>query len=143
MIYLALDKIFIYTHIVKPLKIVWLWPYDCVELSVKQRLPRVSEQGLELIAARFRALGEPNRLKLVMALQQGEKNVSGLVAETSLGQANVSRHLHTLTAAGILYRRKTGSSAYYGIADDSIFEMCKAVCRAMRSQILSQSQAFQ
>lgn len=109
---------------------------------MKQTLSKVSDQGLELIATRFRALGELNRLKLIIALEDGEKNVSDLVAKTGLGQANVSRHLHTLTGAGILFRRKAGLSAYYGIADDSIFEICKTVCGSMRSQIALRSQAF-
>ena len=109
---------------------------------MKQTLSKVSDRGLELIAARFRALGELNRLKLIMELEDGEKNVSDLVAKTGLGQANASRHLRTLTSAGILYRRKAGLSVYYGIADHSIFAICKAVCGSMRSQIAAQSQAF-
>jgi DNA-binding transcriptional ArsR family regulator len=69
---------------------------------------KLTPEALELVAARFRVLGEPNRLRLIAALEQGEKNVSELVAETELTQANVSRHLQTLTEAGLLGRRKEG-----------------------------------
>lgn len=40
----------------------------------------LSNEAIELIAARFRAMGEANRLKLIMAVELGEKNVSQLVA---------------------------------------------------------------
>ena len=92
---------------------------------MKQTLSKVSDRGLELIAARFRALGELNRLKLIMELEDGEKNVSDLVAKTGLGQANASRHLRTLTSAGILYRRKAGLSVYYGIADTAFSQYAR------------------
>ena len=58
---------------------------------------------LELIAARFRALGEASRLKLVLAVGEGEKNVTELVRGTGLSQANVSKHLKTLTDAAIFF----------------------------------------
>ncbi len=66
------------------------------------------DQALELIAGRFRVLGEASRLKLIRALEPGERNVSQLVEDTGLTQANVSRHLQTLTEAGVLGRRKEG-----------------------------------
>ena len=59
----------------------------------------LSDQALELVAARFRILGEANRLKLVRALQPCELSVTQLVEATRLTQANVSRHLQTLTEA--------------------------------------------
>jgi DNA-binding transcriptional ArsR family regulator len=55
----------------------------------RQELP---DQRIELIAARFRALGEANRLKLIIALREGAKNVSHFVKATSLSQSNASGH---------------------------------------------------
>jgi ArsR family transcriptional regulator len=71
-----------------------------------------SDEAIELVAARFRALAEPSRLKLIMAVEHGEKNVSQLVAATGMSQPNVSRHLQTLTYAGILTRRKERMSVF-------------------------------
>lgn len=48
---------------------------------------------LELIAARFKALGEPARLRILQALRRGERTVSDLMRDTDLSQANTSRHL--------------------------------------------------
>lgn len=103
---------------------------------------RLSEQALELIAARFRVLGEPMRLRLLIALEDGERNVSQLVEATQATQANVSRHLQTLTEAGILGRRKEGLNVYYFISDPSIFELCEGVCGSLQRRFGDQARAF-
>jgi DNA-binding transcriptional ArsR family regulator len=81
----------------------------------------LSHDALELIAARFRTLGEPNRLKLLSQLEEGPKSVSELMEATGLMQANVSRHLQTLAEAGLLARQRRGSAVIYSIADPGIF----------------------
>tara|TARA_R110002111_G_C5763863_1_gene351743 strand:+ start:198 stop:530 length:333 start_codon:yes stop_codon:yes gene_type:complete len=94
--------------------------------------PRVlSDVAVEMISRRFAALSEPLRLKLVHALFDGEKNVSTLVALTGGTQANVSRHLQTLTHAHILSRRKEGLHVFYTIADTSIITLCEQVCGSL------------
>ena len=92
----------------------------------------LTDEALELIAARFRALGEPSRLKLIRALLGGEKSVGRLTELARLTQANTSRHLQTLTEAGILGRRKEGLNVIYFIADQSILGLCQHVCGAVQ-----------
>lgn len=86
------------------------------------------EAFLELVATRFRALGEPMRLRIVHALIGGEQSVNALVTKTGANQANISRHLQTLIRAGILKRRKEGLYVYYRIADPGILSLCEYVC---------------
>jgi len=95
----------------------------------------LSDEALELVAARFRVLGEASRLRLIQALQPGEKNVSDLLLATGLKQANASRHLQTLTNAGILLRRKEGLSVIYSIADPGIFKLCEHVCGSVKRRL--------
>lgn len=102
----------------------------------------LSEAMLEAIAMRFRLLGEPLRLKLLMALERGERNVGELVAETGAGQANVSKHLAALAQAGIVRRRKAGTSTYYAIADDSAFTLCDVVCSGLEEHLAAQVRAL-
>ncbi len=79
------------------------------------------------MAARFRALSEVSRLKLIFAAATGEQNVAQLIAATGLSQANVSKHLSLLAAAGILTRKKDGQCVYYGMRDQLTIKMCELV----------------
>ena len=112
--------------------------------NMPKNIPRQpqSDEAIELIAARFRALGEPNRLKLIMAVERGGKNVSQLVAATGLSQPNVSRHLQTLTCACILARRKERMSVFYTIADRAICGLYKQVFDGLQKRLTTQANAF-
>ncbi|MBE2204448.1 MAG: winged helix-turn-helix transcriptional regulator [Chthoniobacterales bacterium] len=100
---------------------------------------KMDEEVLEMIAGRFRVLGEATRLKLMIALEDGEKNVSSLVKITGRTQTNVSRQLQILTDAGLLARRKEGLNVIYRIADKSIFEMCDHVCGSLQRRLDAQA----
>ncbi|MBM3850857.1 MAG: helix-turn-helix transcriptional regulator [Verrucomicrobia bacterium] len=102
----------------------------------------ISDEALELIAARFRVLGEPSRPKLLRALEAGELSVSALIVATGLTQANASRHLQTLTQAGILGRRRDGTKVLYHIADPGIFRLCELVCGSLQTQLERHASAF-
>lgn len=95
----------------------------------------LSEDALRLIAQRFKALSDPTRLKLIMALRDGPKNVGDLVAVTEKTQANVSRHLQHLADAGILDRSKSGLHVFYSIADPGVFKLCDVVCGSLQEQL--------
>lgn len=102
----------------------------------------LSFEALELIAARFKVLSEPNRLKLLIALQDGAKSVGELIETTGLRQANVSRHLAALTEAGLTARQRQGSTVIYSIADPGIFELCHQVCGGIQQRLEQQVKAF-
>ena len=91
----------------------------------------LSDEVLELIATRFKVLAEPARLRILHALQAGELTVSRLIAHTGYGQANVSKHLALLAAAGMVGRRKEGANVYYSITDPVVFEICEIVCERL------------
>ena len=111
-------------------------------MSRKLSRLKLSDEAFELVAARFRVLSEASRLKLLAALEGGERNVSELVEATGLTQANVSRHLQTLTAEGILGRRKEGLAVYYGIADDTVVDLCDHVCGGVQKRLALRAKAF-
>ena len=90
---------------------------------------------VELIARRFRVLGEPMRIKLLDRLRQGEATVNELTDALGGSQQNVSKHLAVLTEVGILGRRKERTHVYYRIADDSVFALCEQVCGSVQQQV--------
>ena len=91
-----------------------------------------------MVARRFAVLAEPMRLRLIQALFAGEKNVGELVEVTGGTQANVSRHLQTLTTAHILSRRKEGLQVFYKIADPTIPKLCELVCGSLEKTLARQ-----
>jgi DNA-binding transcriptional ArsR family regulator len=95
----------------------------------KTTCQKLSDEAIELIAARFRVLGEASRLKLISALEDGAKNVSQLVKVTQLSQPNASRHLRTLTDAGVVVRHREKTEVYYAVAVPGIFELLMKVSR--------------
>jgi DNA-binding transcriptional ArsR family regulator len=87
---------------------------------------------LELIAERFRVLGEPMRIRLLEALRGGPATVGELRDVTGASQQNVSKHLGVLHRSGLVSRRKEGNFSLYAIADDGVFALCEQVCGDMR-----------
>ena len=83
---------------------------------------------IEMIAQRFRVIGEPMRIRLLDTLRDGEMTVTELVEATGATQQNVSKHLGVLHQAGIVARRKDGNFVRYSIGDETMFAMCELVC---------------
>ena len=95
------------------------------------------EDLAELIARRFRALGDPLRVRMLDLLRSRELSVTSLAEQLGAGQQNVSKHLAVLTDAGMVARRKDGTHVYYRIADESVFALCEQVCGSLQAQLAS------
>ncbi|HUZ82973.1 MAG TPA: metalloregulator ArsR/SmtB family transcription factor [Gaiellaceae bacterium] len=100
-------------------------------MSVPHPLP---DPIVELVARRFRVIGEPMRIKILDQLRAGEASVQELTDALSCSQQNVSKHLGVLLEAGIIARRKAGTFSYYAIADESVLGLCDQVCGALQRQ---------
>ncbi len=93
--------------------------------------PPLGREALELVAMRFRVLGDPTRLALVQALFDDERTVHDLCEITGTSQANASKHLALLAEQGILARRKDGLFVHYSLADASVKDLCEVVCGSL------------
>lgn len=92
------------------------------------RRARLTPRTMDLVAERFRALGEPARLGILQALRKGERCVADLEADTGLNQPNLSRHLQVLSSTGMVRRRKEGLFVYYALADANVLRLCELMC---------------
>ena len=92
------------------------------------------EPVVELVARRFRVIGEPMRIRILDALRDGEASVLELADALNSSQQNVSKHLGVLHEAGIVSRRRHGTHAYYAIADESVLDLCEQVCGGLQRQ---------
>ena len=93
------------------------------------------EELADLIARRFRALGDPLRVRILDLLRDQEMSVTTLAERLGAGQQNVSKHLAVLADAGMLARRKDGTPAYYRVADEAVFALCEQICGSLQTQL--------
>ena len=97
----------------------------------------------ELIARRFRVIGEPMRIRLLDRLRDGEATVSELTEALDASQQNVSKHLAVLADVGIVGRRKDGNRVYYSVVDESVFSLCEDICGSVQRQLASLNDLMQ
>jgi len=93
------------------------------------------EALVELIAQRFRIIGEPMRIRLLDALRDEPMTIAELTDALGASQQNVSKHVGVLVQAGIVAREKDGNRVRCSIADESIFALCELVCGGLRQQV--------
>lgn len=97
----------------------------------KGPLPR---EALELVAMRFRALGDATRLSLLQAMFDGERTVAELCELTGASQANTSKHLGLLLERGLVARRRDGLYTRYRISDPIVQRLCHLVCGSLEER---------
>lgn len=95
----------------------------------------LTPEMMALVAERFKALGEPARLRLLNALRGGERTVSELMEDTGLSQANVSKHLQLLHSLGFVTRRKEGLYVRYALAGEDVFALCDLMCGRLQAEM--------
>ena len=76
----------------------------------------------------FRVLSDETRLKLLLALQGQERNVSELCKKLRLAQPTVSHHLGLLRIHGLVKNRRKGKLVYYSLDGNT----CSRAARAVR-----------
>lgn len=103
---------------------------------------RMTPELFDLVAARFKTLGEPTRLQILHALRNGERTVGEIVETTGLGQANVSRHLQQLLTLGFVARHKRGLFAYYALADREVLRLCDVMCGRLDKETATRKAAL-
>ena len=75
-----------------------------------------SEQRTRALSERYRALGDPTRLALALALREGgELCVCDLAWIAERAENLVSHHLRALRAAGLADYRRDGKMALYSL----------------------------
>lgn len=95
----------------------------------------LADDLVELIAERFRTLGDATRIRLLERLREGEATVLELTGLVGTTQQNVSKHLGVLQRAGIVARRKRGTFAYYRLVDGGVLSLCEIVCGSLQQRV--------
>lgn len=84
--------------------------------------PDITSGQAEALAATFKALADPHRIRIVNLLANADEPVCvcEFMPELGLSQGTVSFHLKKLLDAGLLEREQRGTWAYYSLSRDGL-----------------------
>ena len=93
---------------------------DRVELARKEAM---ADEELDRLSLTYKVLGDPNRLKIVMALREVEMCVCDLAAFTGLTDSAVSHQLRRLKDLALVKSRREGQIIYYALDDEHVSQL--------------------
>ena len=90
---------------------------DKIELARRSVIP---DRRIEPLALTFRMLGDPTRLRILMALKQVEMCVCDIAAFLGISESAVSHQLRRLREMAIVKNRREGQVLYYTLSDKHV-----------------------
>ncbi|USR90603.1 metalloregulator ArsR/SmtB family transcription factor [Phormidium yuhuli AB48] len=94
-------------------------PVDLSEVR-SRRSQLLDVDKAQRMAAFFSCLGDPNRLRILSVLSQGDQCVCDLAAVVNMSESAVSHQLRTLRAHRIVGYRRQGRNVFYYLQDDHV-----------------------
>jgi DNA-binding transcriptional ArsR family regulator len=89
--------------------------------------PLLSAPQLDRAAQLFLLLGDPARLRILLALQdKGEVCAGDLVAVAGLSRPGTAYHVMALRRGGVVGCRRAGKQVFYRVASSRVLEMLRA-----------------
>lgn len=73
----------------------------------------------------FKAVADPNRLRILKLLREGELCVCEIMTALDIRQSATSHHLSVLKEAGLVKERRDGKWSYYRLSDGAVIEILK------------------
>jgi DNA-binding transcriptional ArsR family regulator len=92
---------------------------------IQARKEEIPGREIQRLALTYRILGDPSRLKIVMALKSGEMCVCDIAAFIGLSESAVSHQLRRLRELAIVKHRREGQVLYYSLDDEHIDDLIK------------------
>ncbi len=92
---------------------------------VKARDEAIPAHDLDRLAQTYKAMGDPTRLKIIIALEGGEMCVCDLSAYLGLSDSAVSHQLRRLKDMGLVKHRRDGQILYYSLNDNHMDAILK------------------
>ena len=85
--------------------------------------------GVYAAAAMLRTLANPQRLRILCLLAEGERTVSELTQATGVRQAAASQQLQRLRAESMVSARREGRHVYYSLSDPAVLAIIRTLSR--------------
>ncbi len=89
----------------------------------RAREQAIPDQELDRLAQTYKVLGDPTRLRIVMALMGGEMCVCDLAAFIKLTESAVSHQLRRLRDMALVKNRREGQMLFYSLDDDHVADL--------------------
>jgi len=89
----------------------------------KARKEGISKQEVERLSLLYRALADPTRLRIVLALATGEMCVCDLAALLTVSESAVSHQLRHLRDLALVRNRREGQVLYYALDDRHVSDL--------------------
>lgn len=86
---------------------------------------RLSDEQVDLIARRGRALADPTRVRILDVLGRTEQPVGQIAAALDSQPSTISKHLQVLYHAGLVERRRSASEVIYSLVDQELLDWCR------------------
>ena len=101
-------------------------------------MPHNSRPVHEVKANLFRVLGHPARVRILEILRDGERSVGALQLELGLDSGGTSQHLAALRRIGLVQSRREGTSVFYRVDDERVFDLLGAGRDIISRQLVEQ-----
>ena len=85
------------------------------------------EKVLEFKARLFKVVSDPNRLKILEILRNGDNCQCEIIPLIGQSQPTVSRHLRLLEESGLISSSKDGTKIFYAVVDKHVYKMIDAI----------------
>lgn len=85
----------------------------------------LDEETLFIVSQTFKALSDPNRIRILNLLCTGEHAVNDIAETLNLSQSSVSHQLRFLKNLRLVKYRRAGTSLYYSENDDHVMNLLK------------------
>ena len=89
--------------------------------NVRRNMP--AEEDIATMCAAFKVLGEPSRMKIILALMEGEMCVYHIAEAVEGQQSAVSHQLRILRDNRIIKSRRDGKDILYSVADEHVADI--------------------
>jgi DNA-binding transcriptional ArsR family regulator len=116
-------------------------PHIFTDTQYGDRVPHNARPVHAVKATLFRVLGHPARVRILELLRDGERSVGVLQADLDLDSGSTSRHLAALRRIGFVQSRRDGTTVFYRVDDERVFDLL-AAGRDIISNQLAQQQSI-
>jgi len=96
-----------------------------------------SRQSVEQLTQVFELLADATRLKILMILSGGERNVTSLCKELKLPQPTISHHLGLLRMRNLIDNRRDGKHVFYCLSNSQNFKTTNALAFEVNGCLLT------